>query len=345
MKRSRQERLARFLWRCVRRILPYFALVRSVFRSSSHIQRVWPEGPIALGSSVAVFVHFDRRGQVPEHMLNYVRAIRHCGFSVVVVSNSGRRFRPEALAALQPLCSAVIVRRNVGYDFGAIRDALEHLALPRAETERLLIANDSVYGPFVALNSVIDRMDLAAADLWGATDSWQRRYHLQSFFLLAGPRVLTSDAWRQFWRQVRQVSSKDWVVKHYEVGLTQRMLRAGMRCAALWCYQDLLGGVGVQGPSDDDADNSSDPFRLMRTQAVQRVRGAAASQIPLNPTADLWRQLLLSGFPFIKMELLHSNPTDVPDVADWRSVLRELPGADLPVIERDLQRRLRGRAP
>jgi hypothetical protein len=338
--------MVRFLWRGVRRIVPYFAVLRSLFRRGTNTLRVWPEGSIEPGASVAIFVHFDRRGALAEHVVNYVRALRHSGFSVVFVTNSGKQFRPEALATLQPLCSCIVVRRNIGYDFGAIHDALEVLGLPRPETERLLIANDSVYGPFVALPGVLERMDFEEADLWGATESWQRRYHLQSYFLLAGRRALTSEAWHKFWKRVRQVSSKDWVVAHYEVGLTQRLLRAGLRCSAVWGYHDLLEQVAMPAGNDEEAEpESSDPFRRMRIQAVRRVREAAARQVPLNPTADLWRQLLLSGFPFLKMELLHSNPTEVPDVADWRRVLADLPGADVAVIERDLRRRLRHRAP
>jgi hypothetical protein len=85
----------------------------------------------------------------------------------------------------------------------------------------------------------------------------------------------------------------------------------------------------------------------MRVQAILRIRSAAARGVPLNPTCELWRQLLLAGCPFLKVELLRKNPTDVPDIADWRSVVASLPGGDVGMIERDLQRQywIRDRAP
>ena len=83
----------------------------------------------------------------------------------------------------------------------------------------------------------------------------------------------------------------------------------------------------------------------MRVLADQRILMCAARRTPLNPTSDLWRQLLLAGFPFLKVELLRENPTDVPDVADWRAVLAELPDADIGMIERDLQHKMRNRSP
>jgi lipopolysaccharide biosynthesis protein len=58
----------------------------------------------------------------------------------------------------------------------------------------VLLVNDSIYGPLAPLEPILARIDLEAADLWGATESWQTRYHLQSFFLAAGRTVLTSPA-------------------------------------------------------------------------------------------------------------------------------------------------------
>ena len=100
---------------------------------------------------------------------------------------------------MQALCAAVLVRRNVGYDFGAWRDALERFALPRADTESLLLVNDSVYGPLGRIEEVLARIDFRQAELWGLTESWQSRYHLQSFFLAVAPSAMASAAWRQFW--------------------------------------------------------------------------------------------------------------------------------------------------
>ena len=64
----------------------------------------------------------------------------------------------------------------------------------------------------------------------------------------------------------------------------------------------------------------------------------------MNPTGELWRQLLLAGFPFIKRELLRSNPARVADLADWRDVVAQTSAVDLGPIEQQLRRELRDRA-
>jgi lipopolysaccharide biosynthesis protein len=249
------------------------------------------------------------------------------------------------MAALQKLCAGILIRRNIGYDFAAWREGLDYLKLPRGNTDMLLIANDSVYGPLRPLDPILAQIDFDAAELWGATESWQTRYHLQSYFLLAGRRALTSEAWRRFWQNVRPVQSKQWVIRHYEVGLSQALIRGGMRCAAIWKYTDLIGDVDPALVGGDDDALANDPSLTARRSHAGRIRQGAVSRRPLNPTSDLWRQLLRTGYPFLKRELLRENPTGVLDIAEWRDEVRDKLGAGTELIEADLKEVLRDRAP
>jgi hypothetical protein len=344
---KRLRRLLAYLLHFLKIIGGWLGFALSFFRRRQQIVDVWPKGQIELGEDVALFIHFDRRQSLGEHVLGYIRELHACGFSVVFITNSGVR-HPGSVAALHELCSAVVVRRNVGYDFGAIRDALRLLGLPRQNTDQLLIANDSVYGPLVPLAYTLARMNFNESDVWGATESWQIRYHLQSYFLLVGRNAMQNPAWHEFWRRVRQVSSKNWVVSHYEVGLTQRLLQAGLRCRSLWRYQDLIDYAVkdlTTPPGNSRGGSRPGPDAIVRTKAAKFIRLTAAAGKPMNPTAELWRQLLLTGFPFLKIELLRENPADVSDVSDWRSVVSHLDGVDITIIERDLQQRMRNRSP
>ena len=83
----------------------------------------------------------------------------------------------------------------------------------------------------------------------------------------------------------------------------------------------------------------------MRQYHTRHIRNLSVARLPLNPTSDLWRQLLQTQFPFIKRELLRDNPTHVPDVAEWRDVARAQFSTNLQPIERDLQRTLKDRTP
>lgn len=319
------------------------ARIAGLRHQGSQIRTVLPAGSIELGPKVAVFVHFDPAGRVRNFTLNYVRALRETGAAIVFVSNCPA-LDPADIAQLQPLCAAIIQRRNIGHDFGAVRDTLRQLGLPRDNTDQLIIANDSVYGPLQPLGPILDRIDFDKADLWGATDSWQQRYHLQSYFLVAGRRALTSAAWSRFWNRLPLVQSRHWVITRYEIGLTQAALRSGLRCAALWDYNSLLKLLPPpEPPANYHAFANTNPAEEARRGHLDRIRHAVVAHAPMNPTAELWRQLLTNGFPFLKRELLRRNPARVADLADWRDVVHSVSTADLAPIEQQLRRELSDR--
>jgi hypothetical protein len=317
-------------------------------RSVNQMVSRWPDGEIPLGPRVCVFAHWDGAGDVRPHVMHQVRSLAAAGLSVVFVTNA-RFLRPEVQEALKLVCAGIIIRRNVGYDFGAWREGLAQLDLPRANTAMVVIANDSVYGPLRSLNELFASIDFDAADAWGCTDTWQSRYHLQSYLMAFSPRVVGSEAWRRFWAGVVPTWSKTWLIRLYEIGLTQALLKAGFSCRAIWPYKTLIQDIDLallrDRDKDDEGPNMNDPIVQARRKHVLRLREAVAGRTPLNPTSDLWRQLLMARFPFIKRELLRDNPTEVPDVVEWREVAANVSETSLAPIERDLQRTLRNRAP
>ena len=280
----------------------------------------------------------------------YIKQLIASGYAVVFVTNSGKLTEAGAVA-LREICTAIFVRRNSGYDFGAWRDVIEALKLPAQDTQELLILNDSMYGPLRPLEPMLSKLNYAEADIWGLTESWQHRYHLQSFFLGFGPKALHSLAFAKFWRDIQNVPFKSFIVREYEVGFTQTMLKAGLRCRAIWKYEDLLSQVLSQKALDDIAraerlkSARADPLLLVRRLQINRIRDAVARRIALNPTADLWRQLLLSGFPFIKRELLRKNPAKVEDIGEWLTVVRSELSLDPEPVLSELRGGLKNRAP
>ena len=328
------------------RVLPQIGHEVMRHRSPNQIVHRWPDGEIPLGPRVCIFVQWDGGGDVREHVLHQIRSLAAAGVSVLFVTNAGR-LRPAAMEAVKLICAGVIIRRNVGYDFGAWREGIEQAALPRPNTAMVLISNDSVYGPVRPLHDLLSRMDFTVADVWGCTESWQSRYHLQSYLMAFSPRVVASEAWRGFWADVRPTWAKVWLIRLYELGLTQQLLRAGFTCRAIWSYQDLVRDLDQELLTDfkEGGPNLADAAVRARQHHARWIRGHAVNRTPMNPTSDLWRQLLASGFPFIKRELLRENPTRVSDVEDWRDVALEHHASDLAPIERDLQRTLKNKAP
>ncbi len=314
-------RVKLLIWRAVRapwrilstRVVPSITALTGYLKDPRRVvRRVPAEGPIPLGPRVALFCHFDAAGGVRPRVLAYLDALREKGFSIVFVSNAGH-LTDEAMRALTPRCAGVLVRQNVGYDFGAWRDALEEAALPRPDTAMVVLLNDSVFGPLRPIGPLLRQIDFDDADIWGLTESWQTGYHLQSYFYAIAPSVLRTPTWRRFWAGVRPVPSKHSIIRAYEIGFTRAMLRGGLRCRALFPYSDLIDAI----PEPDDHPPIA---RALADAAARRLRDKVALSAPLNPSSDLWRELLGLGYPFIKRELLRDNPARVPDAVDWQSV-------------------------
>lgn len=287
--------------RGLQRLRAYGSAPLGYLRSHRQIRVAVPRGALHLGARVALVCHHDPLGRLRDDLLHYLRTLRDAGFSVVLVSNSGA-LHPECMGAARTLCAAVLVRRNLGLDFCAWRDAMEYLGLPHTDTRQLLLANDSVYGPLRPLAPLLARIG-DAPGLWGLTDSRERGFHLQSYFLLAQADVLHSAAWQEFWRRVRPLPSKWLIVQRYEIGLTQGLLQAGFSCQALFSGVEQSSGTGA------------------------------------NPTLRRWHDLLEAGLPFIKREVLRNNPHAVTGLTARRAGVADFASASLlRAIEQDLAR-------
>ncbi|MGG5890655.1 rhamnan synthesis F family protein [Falsiroseomonas sp. HC035] len=302
--------------------------------------RSMAQGSAPLGPRVVLFCHWDGRGRVQEHTRRYAQALRAEGLSLVLASNA-ERLAPEDAAWAASVFGVVILRRNIGYDFGAWRDALTACGLPRPETTQIILANDSVYGPFRPIGQLLRRIEASMAPVCGLTDSWQQRYHLQSYFVAFRPEAFRSAAWSAFWSRVLPSRSKHHVVTAYEIGLTQAMLRAGIACEALWPYLDLIDQVRREVEEREPYEE----VNAIRAAAERRILMAANGRAPMNPTADLWATLLDNGFPFLKRELLRSNPSQVLDIVNWREAVRDIAPEEEEVVRRDLRLAMRERTP
>ena len=276
------------------------------------------------GAKVAVFAHFDAAGVVHDFVIYYLRALRGAGYTIVFVSNAPD-FGAASLQRVLPLSALVLLRANVGYDFGAYKDGIEALG-ELSRFEHLVLANDSVYGPLFDLSEILARCD-AGADIWGMTDNWAGGYHLQSYFLLFRGRALVRPELKAFFRSVRPVQSKQWLILRYEIGLTQAMQRAGLRCAALFPYQAVAAAFAETVRVGDLTRRTSLSARHRRYFA--QITGRLDRGKPLNATHWFWRELVCKiGYPFIKRELLIYNPVGVPYVSAWRDVIRSVSNYD-----------------
>ncbi|MDE1150780.1 MAG: rhamnan synthesis F family protein [Azospirillaceae bacterium] len=300
-------------------------------------ERLLGDRPLEGARKVAVFNHFDSRGVVHDYVVYFVKHLADAGYAVIFASNCPK-LSEEQTAKVRPYVSRVLKRRNLGWDFGAFKDAIDVIPDPAA-LEHLLITNDSIYGPLQDLSEVISKADPEVASIWGLTDNWDQQFHLQSYFLIFHQAALQHPSFGRFWQKVRYYRRKRWVIRDYEIGLTRYFLRAGLHCRALLPYRSLIAELAqpleVVVPERDKSPVAG---------YLRLVKSSLHNGTPLNQTHYFWDYLITTKLcPFIKRDLLQRNPVGVPYVQRWEEVVRSASTYDTSMIVHHLQLSMRNR--
>lgn len=259
----REKMKGKLFWRYWRDALASLLLPPPSVTPASWLQPL----PDLSGQRCCLFVSYVPGTRVPEHAIVHAQAWADAGYKVVMVLAADR---PDQVAADPSLdfCTAILLRQNQGYDFGAWAAAMG-MSTGLFAADILAITNDSVYGPLGNFSALLSRVEAEDADIVGLTDSREKVHHLQSYCLFFKRQALIHPALARFWRGVRG-GGRDKVIHAYEMTFRARMVNAGLR-------------VGVLFPATSDLP-------------------------PSNPTLQNWRSLLASGFPFVKVQLLRDNP-------------------------------------
>jgi lipopolysaccharide biosynthesis protein len=242
-----------------------------------------------------ILAHYDRDGIVDPYVIRALRSYREIADRLVLVSASASSL-PAALATV---VDDFLPRANIGYDFCSWRDGIARLGDPQ-QFDEIVCANDSVYGPLSDLSPVMADSRVAAADFWGMVMSAQRGDHVQSWFFAMRRPVIESRAFREFWESVEPQSSKEQVIDHYEVGLTEAFAGAGFRAAAIY------DGRRDSPPTFRERCRNVSPLRF--SLFGRHRRRVSRMGPPFNPSELFWERACDAGVPFIKAAIFRANP-------------------------------------
>ena len=162
-----------------------------------------------------------------------LRELDAAGYETVLVSAAeapGRIERRCAGAPGEPAMpdrTTILRRANVGYDFGSWAAVLS--ACPGvASADRVLLTNDSLYGPFGPLIGLLSDFENDSASVWGAVAAAYPSMHLQSHFLGFKGGILAGPELQRFWSGVRAESGKNKVIRYGELGLSELLSESGV---------------------------------------------------------------------------------------------------------------------
>jgi lipopolysaccharide biosynthesis protein len=258
--------------------------------------------PPARMKRVALFAHYDSQAEVKPYVVTLLRGLREVCDEIVFGSTAG--LSEEELERVRPFCGRTLVRENFGYDFSVWRQALSDLDI--SDVDEVVLANSSVFGPIYPFAPIFEQMAEHDCDFWGMTDSFEIRWHVQSYFLVIKRRALLASAFSQFFNAVLPYRDKDQVIRSYELGLTRFLREHGLKPGAFVPMGSWL----------------SSPALRARVCAKRR-----------NATLYYPLQLLAAGMPLVKMQLLRDNPARV-SVAQVRQTMASA-GYDLSQVRFD----------
>ena len=231
------------------------------------------------------FCSHDKESIVRENVYHYLKQLALAGFNIVFISSSDT-ISDADLKKLAGYCIRIISRENKGYDFYGWKTGLEKYPQYHAHTG-LLLANDSVLGPFFDFSDIITRLENCDADIVGMTDNFRFYPHLQSYFLYCKKPVILSEEFIGFFDRVRVMGLKIAIIRKYEAGFS-RLLGQRFRLAALYSLERVLGQV----------------------QYLDWPKSW------IDPTYRLWKPLITEfKFPFLKKSILTKRGVSIREVS------------------------------
>jgi glycosyltransferase involved in cell wall biosynthesis len=267
------------------------------------------------GAEVAVVASYSSDGALQPHVRHYIECLKREKIDVILIVSLDGRFAgldadfPNSFDAdFTKSLDGLFFRWAEGRDFAAWAQILRiHPELYASKIVYLI--NDSVIGPTndAAFAALLRRIRASGADLISLTESFHQTWHLQSYFLAIKPNALSSSAFREFMGGVVAYQGAAEVVRDQVIKRYELRLAQRLKAAGLRC------------------------------EALFRAYDGN------TPTANHWKRLLLSGFPFVKIEVISGAVPDL-DASDWRELIASQ-GYDPSIAMRTLEARRRGESP
>lgn len=256
---------------------------------------------------IVLFAHFDKDGFIDDYVLQYLKELKKLDVDIIFISNSPFLKKKE-INKIKPYIYTIILHWYPGRDFGSWFIGLSLYKDIILKKNFLILCNDSVYGPFHVKNrpdfKTHVKKILETADFGGFTDSWEGKYHIQSYFLIFNKGILESNIFWDFWKNFIFFDEKRKVIEKYEIGLTQYLIKEKFKPKVCCSYNEIISIIQEKFHEY--------PFKEL------------IKYFPVNPTHFFWDVLIKEmGFPFLKIELIRDNPSKIPFVFLWKKFLEK----------------------
>jgi|GEM_PF-307640 len=186
---------------------------------------------------ITFFVHHSVDNIISNDDIYLIEKLHCISDELVFISNSN--LSKIELDKVDRYTSKKKLRQNKGFDFGAWKDVIEEYGYEELEKfDKLVLANNSVIGPFRDMENIFNIMNLKKLDFWGITlfpfqedgSYISKPYipeHIQSYFQVFNKEVFTNAVFKKFWSNVKNYDKLIDVISECEVELTRLLSSEG----------------------------------------------------------------------------------------------------------------------
>jgi len=281
-----------------------------------------------------ILAGFSNQSQLLNYQKKFIETFAKAGFYVIYILASDS---PENLAGTLGLADRVIVRQNLGYDFGSWATAMQVCQHEFLMAEEIIYANDSIIGPLTSIDILLEKIKQSNADIWAITDSQAIKYHFQSYFW--GIKKKTAqffpalDAFL-FYRQALPQDKAE-AINDFEVQALDFFKKQGISVDILFPEYVLVSLAEDRFLIELQV--YSEKWKILLNAPVTKGKKKAAApnenmhnlakiimeRRTTNSSHMYWNALIDSGFPFVKRELITLNPSNYPFPYQFRQVFEE----------------------
>lgn len=186
-----------------------------------------------------LYVHFNKYNRVSSHVYYQLTQMRPLFSRVVFITNSHLAQEDQDKLRNQNLMDDFLQRENIGFDFAAWRDGMNHIGFDNLDSYDIVtVMNDTCFGPLWDVKDYYlsyEKQD--EVDFWGLTNNRatkQFKEHIQSYFITFKKAVIQSNAFHDFWENIQNHTDVQRVIDDYETQVTTTLLDAGFKYSVIF---------------------------------------------------------------------------------------------------------------
>lgn len=184
-------------------------------------------------SRLGIVVMYDIDGVAHDYLLYYLNSLKKVCNKLVLVVNG--IIQTESKKKCCSIVDAVYIRNNEKLDIGAYIDVIHnYLSLDEClKFDEIVLANDTLFGPFKEFVDIFHDMDEIECDVWGLNiNPFKYLNHIQSYFYCFRNQTIKEAL--KYWDNIKLPNpyTKSMFIGAYEIGLSNYLSENGKIIAA-----------------------------------------------------------------------------------------------------------------